>query len=199
MKRMKLKPASLSMGLKDTVSYYFLGASRESHHTHQIPLFWLVCIFTAFSELNFLRWGFVSFICLFTFIPVSLLPSCLLFLILHKRWLWNSYRKCHDALEKRIKAGEGARKLQRFHPKEVVLTPKMLCAQSCLTLLPPHELWPTRLLCPWDFPGKNTGVGCHFLSQVIFQTQGWNPHFLHLLHWQVYSLGLCHLGIPPKC
>ena len=32
-----------------------------------------------------------------------------------------------------------------------------------------------RLLCPWDFPGKNTGVGCHFLLQGIFLTQGSNP------------------------
>ena len=29
----------------------------------------------------------------------------------------------------------------------------------------PHGLWPTRLLCPWDSPGKNTGVGCHALLQ----------------------------------
>ena len=35
----------------------------------------------------------------------------------------------------------------------------------------PHGLQPTRLLCPWDFPGKNTGVGCHFLLQGIFPTQ----------------------------
>ena len=33
--------------------------------------------------------------------------------------------------------------------------------------LRPHGLQPKRLLCPWDFPGKNTGVGCHFLLQVI--------------------------------
>ena len=32
--------------------------------------------------------------------------------------------------------------------------------------LQPHGLYPTRLLCPWDFPGKNTEVGCHFLVQV---------------------------------
>ena len=37
-------------------------------------------------------------------------------------------------------------------------------------LLKPHGLQPTRLLCPWDFPGKNTGVGCHFLLQGIFLT-----------------------------
>ena len=41
--------------------------------------------------------------------------------------------------------------------------------------LQPHGLWPTRLLHPWDFPGKNTGVGCHFLLQKIFPTQGSNP------------------------
>ena len=29
----------------------------------------------------------------------------------------------------------------------------------------PHRLWPSRVLCPWNFPGKNTGVGCHFLLQ----------------------------------
>ena len=32
-----------------------------------------------------------------------------------------------------------------------------------------------KLLCPGDFPGKNTGVGCHFLLQGIFTTQGLNP------------------------
>ena len=47
-----------------------------------------------------------------------------------------------------------------------------------------------QLLCPWDFPGKNTGVGCHFPLQAIFLTQGLNPQ---LLHWQVDSLPLSHL------
>ena len=39
--------------------------------------------------------------------------------------------------------------------------------------------------CPWDFPDKNTGVGCHSLLQEIFLTQGLNLGFLH---WQVGSL-----------
>ena len=56
-----------------------------------------------------------------------------------------------------------------------------LHAQPCPTLRPPG-LQPTRLLCPWNSPGKNTGVGCHFLLQGIFLTQGLN---LPLLHWQV--------------
>ena len=45
--------------------------------------------------------------------------------------------------------------------------------------LPSCELQSTRLLCSWGFPGKNTGVGCHFLLQRIFQTQGLNPCLLH--------------------
>ena len=38
--------------------------------------------------------------------------------------------------------------------------------------LRPHGLQPSRLLCSWDFPGKNTGVGCHALLQGTFLTQG---------------------------
>ena len=39
--------------------------------------------------------------------------------------------------------------------------------QSCLTLCDPIDGSPTRLLRPWDSPGKNTGVGCHFLLQCM--------------------------------
>ena len=46
----------------------------------------------------------------------------------------------------------------------------------------------------WGFPGKSTGVGCHFLLQEIFPTQGSNSRLLYLLHWQVDSLSLCYLG-----
>ena len=42
-----------------------------------------------------------------------------------------------------------------------------------------YGLHPTKLLCPWDYPGKNTGVGCHALLQGIFLTQGLNPRLLH--------------------
>ena len=43
----------------------------------------------------------------------------------------------------------------------------------------PHGLYPTWLLCPWDFPGKNTGVGFHFLLQWIFLTGELNWGLLH--------------------
>ena len=47
-----------------------------------------------------------------------------------------------------------------------------LVPKSCPTLLWHHGLLPARSLCPWDFPGKNTGVGCHLLFQGIFPTKG---------------------------
>ena len=61
--------------------------------------------------------------------------------------------------------------------------------QLRLTLCPLGCIWPPRLLYSWDFPGKNTGVGCHFLFQGIFPTQGLNTS---VLHWQADSLPLSH-------
>ena len=59
--------------------------------------------------------------------------------------------------------------------------------------LRPHGLQLTRLLRPWDFPGKNMGMGCHFLLQGIFLTQRLNSY---LLHWKEQSLPLSHLEFP---
>ena len=72
--------------------------------------------------------------------------------------------------------------------------------QSCLSLCNPtdwsqlHKLEPARLLCLWDFPGKNTRAGCHFLPQGILSTQGSN---LGLLHSQADSLPLHQPGVKP--
>ena len=57
-----------------------------------------------------------------------------------------------------------------------------------LTLCDPTEHIPTGSSVHGIFPGKNTGVGCHFLLQGIFLTQGLNMHLLCLLHWQADSL-----------
>ena len=57
-------------------------------------------------------------------------------------------------------------------------------AQYCPTLRP-CGLRPTRFLWPWDFPGKNAGVGCHFLLLRIFPAQGSNPRSMH---WQEDSI-----------
>ncbi|XP_070625051.1 microtubule-associated protein 9 isoform X5 [Bos indicus] len=54
-----------------------------------------------------------------------------------------------------------------------------------------YEKWlPTRLLCPWDSPGKDAGVGCHALFHGIFMTQGSNPCRFRLLHCRAGSLPL---------
>ena len=59
--------------------------------------------------------------------------------------------------------------------------------------LRPHGLEPANLLCPWDFSGKNTGVGCHSLLQGIFLTQEVN---LGLLHYRQILYCLSHRGSP---
>ena len=58
-----------------------------------------------------------------------------------------------------------------------------------------HGLQPTRLFQPCNFPGKNTSVGCHFLLQGIFLTQGLNLGLLHCSHI-FYSLS--HQGNSKK-
>ena len=73
------------------------------------------------------------------------------------------------------------------------------CWFSCYVVsdsLQPHGLYPASLLCPWDFPGKNTGVGCHFLLQGIFPTEGSN---LGLLHCRRILYQLSHQGSPSPC
>ena len=70
--------------------------------------------------------------------------------------------------------------------------PSCCLVTSCVRLFcDPHGLQHGRLLCPWDSPGKRTRIGCHFLLQEIFPTQGLNPCLLHL---QADSLPLSHLG-----
>ena len=78
-------------------------------------------------------------------------------------------------------------------PSFVLFACVCLVTQVLSNSLRPHGLWPTRLLCPWDFPSKNTGIGCHFLLQGIFPTQ---VSKLRLLHWQSNSLPLSRLEGP---
>ena len=65
---------------------------------------------------------------------------------------------------------------------------KLLVTQPCLTLCDPKDC----SLCPWNFPGKNTGVGRHFLPQGIFPIQGLTPS---LLHYRQILYCLSHQGI----
>ena len=68
-----------------------------------------------------------------------------------------------------------------------------LVTKLCLTPFWPHGLYAAGFLCPKDFPGKNTGVGHHFLLQRIFSTQGLN---LCLLHCRKTLYHLSHQGSP---
>jgi len=84
-----------------------------------------------------------------------------------------------------------------------------MCAQSCPTLCNPMDCSPPGCSVHGIFPGKNTGVDCHFLLQGTFPTQGLNPCLLHWqadsLHWATWeSLNVddivlywrrCHLGL----
>ena len=68
-----------------------------------------------------------------------------------------------------------------------------LVAKSRRTLFQPMYCSLPGSFCPWNSPGKNTGVGCHFLHQGIFLNQGLS---LRLQHWQVGSLPLSHPRSP---
>ena len=57
----------------------------------------------------------------------------------------------------------------------------------------PHELQPAVFRCPWNFPGKNTGVGCHFLLPGLFLTQGSNLGLLHCRQTLYHLSHLSHL------
>ena len=70
--------------------------------------------------------------------------------------------------------------------------------QSCLTLCNPVDYSLPGSVCPWDSPGKNTGMGCHALPEGIFPTQVSIQCLLHLLHWQGDSLPLAPCGKPKQ-
>ena len=85
--------------------------------------------------------------------------------------------------------------LEIVHGESKWISRKRACwvTQSCVILCDPMDCSPARLLCPWDFPGWNTAVGCHFLLLGIFPTQGSNPCLSLLLQGQATSLPL----VPP--
>ena len=109
------------------------------------------------------------------------------------RWTGNQQQHFQKNLKKRLKKSRCTE--QSWTGNETF--PRTAHSLSHVRLfVTPWTAEPARLLCPWNFPGKNTGVGCHFLLQGIFPTQGSNPNLLCLLHWQVDSFPLSHLGSP---
>ena len=105
------------------------------------------------------------------------------------------YSKEHKGLPLRMKAsGPPPAEPCPFPNMWTALHP-LECAmllQSCPALC--NTMEPTRLLCPWDSPGKNNEVGCHALLQGIFLTQELNLHLLHdrqiLYHWATREVNL---------
>ena len=63
-------------------------------------------------------------------------------------------------------------KFQKFEINRYTVSVYVLSHLSHVRLLPPYGPQPARLLCPWDSPGKNTGVSCLALLQGIFPIQG---------------------------
>ena len=83
----------------------------------------------------------------------------------------------------RTRGSKHQRSLQEIIRRQTIETAGKGCevkvAQSCPTLCDPMDCKFTRLLCPWDSPGKSTGVGSHSLLQGIFSTRGLNPGLSH--------------------
>ena len=115
-------------------------------------------------------------------------------------WILN----CVNTGEERFqKAGLGGVIPELQHHLEEVTSPSAgnvcVCVCVCsaanlrLALFNPMDRSLPGSSCPWDFPGGNTGVSCHFLLQGIFPTLGSN---LSLLHRQAGSLPPSHLGSP---
>ena len=109
-------------------------------------------------------------------------------------WKWISFH----AVEKQSRYATAAfiKTCLPTWPSIAVHKPYGVCVCVCSVesdSLWPHEVLPARLLCPWDSPGKHTGVGCHFLLLGIFPPQGLNPRFLHWT-WILYLLS--HWGFP---
>ena len=116
--------------------------------------------------------------------PIKAGLTCLL-----SRWRHSSWGYPLDPAE------AGPRHLPVPHQEGDIYIYDFMCVcahlLSCVWLF--GTPWTSRLLCPWGFPGKNTGVGSHFLLQRILPTQEWNPGLLCLLSRQVNALPL----VPP--
>ena len=86
------------------------------------------------------------------------------------------------------KFGPMTRKLLTDTQQPVLKSSEKEKGQWCRSVvsdsLQPHGLQPTRLLHPWDFPGRGTGVGCHFLLSIWLLLY----HEFHPFFWEIYIL-----------
>ena len=101
----------------------------------------------------------------------------------------------------------GQRSLVDYSPwgcKESGTTEHLSTAQHiqfCMRVwsVQPHGLYSTRLLCPWVSPGRNTGVGCHFLLQGIFLTQGLYTQKMMVISNTDSAFAMCHIVFSALC
>ena len=111
-------------------------------------------------------------------------PEKRIYCILHSWYDWSTIPRIHIPLSWWIFDSP-----RRY----ICLCCVCVCAHSVTShSLQPHGLKPAALLCPWNFPGNNIGVGSHVLPQWSFPKQGLSLLPLHLLHWQADSLPLSH-------
>ena len=116
---------------------------------------------------------------------------------LRRCWVWPpliiSLEYHVPAKQSRIKPSEEKGNHSKNWTQESVF--EHMCVYSVASVmfdsLQHYGLLPARLLSPWDFPGKTTGMGYHFLFQGIFLTQGLKPH---LLYCKWILLSLSHWG-----
>ena len=96
----------------------------------------------------------------------------------------------------RKKSSEIFKQDQSFNKQKLIVFSLFVCVSHSVVFnsLRSRGLWPTRLLCPWDSLGKNTGVSSHSLLQGLFSTQGLD---LGLLHFRQILYCLSHQGSPP--
>ena len=100
---------------------------------------------------------------------------------------------------RKLSSGPGTGKGQFSFQSQIRTMPKMFkaCVLSHVQLfVTSWTIVPARILCPWMFPGKNTGVGCRFLLQGILPIQGWiHVSCIPCIGRQILDL-LSHHGSP---
>ena len=107
----------------------------------------------------------------------------------HKFHIWESFFHNHSFLPTVVRKNKASFPCLAlpglaglcWDPAGSCVAPSVYLASGCVLCvcsavsgsLRPHGLQPAKHLCAWNFPGKNTGVGCHFLLQGIFPIQWW--------------------------
>ena len=118
-------------------------------------------------------------------------------------WFMCSFDMVPFIILKGISLVSSTKRCSRFTCISSALTVKWKWSRSVVSDSATSWTVPARLIHPWDFPAKSTGVGCHFLLQGISLTQGSNLGLLHCRHLSVWAareaLGdLPNPGIEPR-